>query len=244
MTPTRPTRPFFGLWPALPRSARRANRALALLLVSGPLLLATAAARADDDESYRNYFEFQAGVAHIPNQTIDGGVAGMGSVQPDEAGYHFGGALGRHIGDLFRAEIAVSYRQADLDQAGFTSGTQADGDVSLFAAMLNGYVDFDLGWIVPWAGAGVGVGSYKIDVYQQVAGAFDIDDGDPVFVYNTMVGATLPLNDSVAFNFGYRYVAIAGEQGSSALIAPATTSQQVDDEFDAHEAVLGLRFNF
>ena len=234
MTPKRPTPSPF-----------RARTAAAAFVCIVAVVLAGTAANAEDEE-YANYFEFQAGLSHIPNQTIDPGGAGigLGSVQTQEAGFHIGGALGRRITDLVRGEIAVTYRETDIDQAGLTSGAQADGDLSLLAFMANGYVDFDLGPVKPWIGAGIGGGIYKIDVQQKVPGAFDIDDGDPVFVYNAMAGVALPVTEVFTLNVGYRYIAIAGETGSGAIIAPATTTQQVDDEFDAHEVVIGLRFGF
>ncbi|MCR9096176.1 MAG: outer membrane beta-barrel protein [bacterium] len=246
MTPTRPAQhpPVRHLLPTL--------AGLFTLALFAGVALSAGDALADDHEEEGTlwYFEFQTGVAHVPNQSIDAGSAatGLGSVQPDEVGVHFGGALGRKITDLFRAEIAITHREADIDQAGLVSGTQADGDLSLFAVMANGYVDLDLGddffGITPWIGAGIGGGSYKIDVYQTTDGAFEIDDGDPVFVYNAMAGVIVPVSDVVAFNFGYRYIAIAGEKGSGAVIAPSTRTQEVEDEFDAHEGIIGIRFNF
>lgn len=226
----------------------RRRSAVSRRLLSGWIPLATVllivpAASADDheDDGPRNYFEFQSGVSHVPNQTLDGNT-GQGSVQPDEAGFIVGGAFGRHFTDMLRGELAITYRQGDLDQAGFTSGTQADGKTSLLAVMLNVYADFPLGPVTPWVGFGIGGGSYKIDVYQQTAGAFDVDDEDAVFVYNAMVGAAVPVTEVVTFNVGYRYIAIGGDQDTGALVGG--TPSQLDSEFDAHEAMLGVRFAF
>ena len=229
------------------RPAPTALRCVAACLAS-VFALAAGPAFAQEGERDRpaNYFEFQGGISHIPNQTIDGNT-GTGSIQPDEVGFNIGGALGRHINDMIRAELAFTYREGDVDQAGFASGQQADGKSSLFAAMANVYAEFadlPLGGITPWVGVGIGVGEYKVDIFQETAGDFDVDDADVVFVYNAMVGASVPLTDVATLNFGYRYIAIAGEKGSGAVIAPSTRTQEVEDEFDSHEGIIGVRFRF
>lgn len=225
------------------RQTLESRRALSRWIPVALVLLIAPTASADDHEGdgYRNYIEFQSGVAHVPNQTLDGN-AGQGSIQPDETGFIVGGALGRHFTDMLRGEFAVTYRQGDADQGGFTGGTQADGKTSLLAVMLNVYADFPLGPVTPWIGFGVGGGSYKIDLNQQAPGAFDVDDEDPVFVYNAMVGASVPVTEVVTLHAGYRYIAIAGDQDTDAIVG--STPSQLDSEFDAHEATVGIRFGF
>jgi len=95
-------------------------------------------------------------------------------VQTHDPGFQIGGARGRRITDLVRGEIAISYREVDIDQAGLSSGAQADGDLSFLAFTANGYVDFHLGPVTPRIGAGIGGSIYKVDVQQNVPGAFDV----------------------------------------------------------------------
>ena len=110
--------------------------------------------------------------------------------------------------------------------------------------MLNVYADIDLGIpVVPYIGFGIGGGLYKIDVRHKVAGDLEIDDEDSVFVYNAMVGAKVPISEYVDFSLGYRYVATAGGNGTAAVIN-SNPAQEIDSEFDAHEVVAGLKFNF
>jgi opacity protein-like surface antigen len=222
---------------ALPRRAapRWLPLALAILFVS------PAAADDDEDPGTRSYFQFQSGVSHIPNQTLDGN-AGTGAVQPDEIGILVGGAFGHYFTDMLRGEFAVTYRQGDVDQGGFPGSSQADGKTSLLAFMLNVYADLPLGVVTPWIGAGIGAGSYKIDVFQKTAGAFDVDDEDAVFVYNAMVGTSFALNEVTSLDVGYRYIAIAGDQDTDAIVG--ATPSTLDSEFDAHEATVGIRFSF
>ena len=241
MTPKRPS----SSPSALRRSTGRPN------LVSGPIVAAllillapTAFADDSEEEGYSNYFEFQTGTSFVPNQTVSGN-GSVGSIQLDEPGWHAGGTVGRHFTDMIRAEFAVSYREADVDQGGFASGSQADGKSSLTAIMINAYADFPMGPVTPWIGFGIGGGEYKVDVFQKTKGTFDLDDADAVFVYNAMVGASVPLTDVATLNFGYRYIAIAGEQDTKAVLAgPGSPSVDLDTEFDAHEAIIGVRFGF
>ncbi|MEM9177839.1 MAG: outer membrane beta-barrel protein [Myxococcota bacterium] len=255
MTPTRPPYPSADprrssvplLLAGGPRLRARSPRPLRAGIVAAllALLVAPIAAADDhDDEGYANYFEFQAGAAWVPNQTIKNGGT-LGSIQLDEPGYHVGGAIGRQFTDLIRAEFAVSYREGDVDQAGFASGTQADGKSSLTAVMINAYADFPMGPFTPWIGFGIGGGEYKVDVIQKAPGVLDIDDADAVFVYNAMVGASVPLSEVATLNFGYRYIAIAGEQNTEAVTGgPGSPSVDFDSEFDAHEGIVGIRFSF
>ena len=154
------------------------------------------------------------------------------------------GALGTRIFDFFRAELQVGYREADIDKVGLTSSpSSADGETSLITVMANGYVDFDFDiGIVPYAGFGIGWGQYKLDSRRKTAGELDIDDKDSVFVYNAMVGATIPLTQVFSASIGYRYIATSDPDEIGAIVND--TSQDIEAEFDAHEVSLGLRFHF
>lgn len=222
---------------AFPRRAASYWLPLALAM----LFAAPAAADDQEEPGPRSYFQFQSGVSHIPNQTIDGN-AGIGAVQPDEIGTLVGGAFGHSFTDLLRGEFAVTYREGDVDQGGFPGSSQADGKTSLLAFMFNVYADLPLGAVTPWIGAGIGAGSYKIDIFQKTAGAFDVDDEDAVFVYNAMVGTTFAVNEVMSLDVGYRYIAIAGDLDTGAIIDD--TPSILDSEFDAHEATIGIRFSF
>jgi len=212
-----------------------------LLLVG---LIGSPAFAADDEKpKRRSYVEMQAGYSYVPNQTLAGG-PNQSRIEPNEDdGFNLGFAIGRRIGDQFRIEGAVNYHHADIDDAGVIAVAPTDGKMTLIAGMLNGYIDFDLdSRVIPYAGFGVGFGEFKIDISQKTPGDLEIDDGDIVFIYNAMAGVTIELTRVAELNFGYRYVAIPSTDTTAVVGGGA--AQTVRSEFDAHEAVAGLRFNF
>jgi len=215
---------------------------LSIFLLVG-LIGSPAFAASEDDPKRRSYVEMQAGYSYVPHQTLANGPTQSRVESTIDDGFHVGFAIGRRLGDQFRLEGAVSYRNADVDVAGVVATAPADGKQTLIAGMLNGYVDFDFGIpVIPYAGFGVGFGEFKIDLSQETSGALEIDDGDIVFIYNAMAGITIELTRTSELNFGYRYIAIPNND-STALVN-GSTAQTIRSEYDAHEAVAGLRFNF
>ena len=129
----------------------------------------------------------------------------------------------------------------------------ANGDISLFSAMANGYVDYDLDLgVVPYLGFGVGYGRLKLRADNRDA-RFAIRDKASVFVWNIMVGGTLPYSDTVDFTAEYRYLATSdfdfGSLSSTTVTTGGVTTvtrtdSRFDSEYDAHELVFGMRIKF
>ena len=106
----------------------------------------------------------------------------------------------------------------------------------MLAIMANGYVDWALDFgITPYVGAGIGWGKADFSARNRSGpNQTEIDDTDSVFVWNVMVGATVPIGQSLEFSLGYRYLAsedlrLAGRVGT----APR--------RFESHRPVEGLR---
>ena len=190
-----------------------------------------------------SYFQFSAGAAFVPNQTLNDGATSQSRIE-SETGFVVGAAIGTRLFEGFRGEIAVDYREADTDKAALASPPQkTDGDIKLLSLMFNTYFDLDLGLpVAPYLGAGIGWGRFTVDMRRKTAGELDIDDTDDVFVYNAMVGLIAPVSQAASFALGYRYVGATGTDSIGAVIGGV--SQDIEAEFDAHEVTLGMRFNF
>jgi len=219
---------------------------LACLAFTIPASLAFADDDKEDEQEIEQpdwYFEFNTGVSIIPNQTLRDGGTSMSRVESD-TGFVVGGALGRRVLDLFRAELQISYREGDVDKMSVAGpAVVSDGDISLLAVMANAYYDFDFDiGVLPYVGAGIGWGEFQLDARRKTAGELDIDDSDSVFVYNFMVGATVPISQAASVALGYRYVATSDPDEIGAVINDV--SQDIEAEFDAHEVTLGVRFYF
>jgi len=201
-----------------------------------------------DDRIVMPYVEYRAGVSFVPNQNVKGADATgsnlWGSARMQE-GYNVGGAAGVRFLEFFRAEVAVDFRQNDVEDLGVVGGnTNARGDVSLMTAMLNGYFDYDLGvGVIPFVGAGVGYGLFRFDAESP---QIQVSDKDSVVAWNFMIGGTYPFSDVTDVSLGYRYLATEDLRFKSRFrTGPTTTApRRVESEYDAHELFLALRFKF
>lgn len=134
-------------------------------------------------------------------------------------GYGAGVAVGYDFG-RFRVEVEGSYRENGGDRIKTPGGEfKADDDLQVFAALLNGYVDFATGGpITPYLGAGAGIARAEVDEAE-----------DDVGVAQLAAGFVCAVTPAVAVDFGYRY------------LLPVSES---DYELRQHTALLGLQFRF
>jgi opacity protein-like surface antigen len=182
-----------------------------------------------------------------------------GHYETDMPGYTVGGAVGARFLEFLRGEINLSWRESDVDRMPLNGGpSPASGDVGLFAAMANVYGDLDLDdWVViPYAGVGIGYGLIVLDAESDAKGiprANHIDAKQSVFAWNVMAGVTYPYTEITTFTFGYRYIATTDPKFKDRIegVEPSTTANPngrgtrfLDSEYDAHELMLGVRFNF
>jgi OOP family OmpA-OmpF porin len=185
------------------------------------------------------YAEFRAGVSVIPDIDVSGG--GASADAEFDPGFAVGGAIGWYafpsIPSL-RAEIDLSYRQADVDQIGPLDGA---GDVSVFSAMANVIYDIDLDLpVTPYIGVGIGLGVADADSDN---GAFiDIDDDSLEFAWNVLLGAAFQLNDSISLTAGYKYLGITDPEFDATLFGASGTLDAEDVQ--SHEFLMGLRYGF
>ena len=155
-----------------------------------------------------------------------------------------GASVGVKFLEYFRGEIQITYNDTDVDNLSVQGEpSTAKGGLSMLAIMANGYVDWDLDvGIIPYVGAGIGYGKADFSARNRSGPTqTEVDDTDSVFVWNVMVGATVPVGQSLEFSLGYRYLAsddlrLAGRVGDE--------PRRFDSEFDAHQILAGFRMNF
>lgn len=231
----------------------------ASLLASSTAFAAEAdeSAPADPSEAPASvYVEYSLGVSFPPSQSLsgaDGSGTSLSGRTESNPGYTFGGAVGVTLMDQFRTELRLDYRASEVNRLAVQGEpNKSKGDLRLFSVMVNGYYDFNLEelvglniGIVPYLGAGIGWGRIELGA-DNTAGALqtNIDDTDSVFVWNVMVGGSFPLSEVTDITLGYRYVATEDIRIAGRIGGTPGTPRRFDYEFDAHEALLGLRFNF
>ena len=228
---------------ALRPLAAHTSRTLALVL--GILLGGAGGASAE-----LGYLEYSAGLSILRNQNLvgdDAAGAGLsGSIDAKE-GYSVGLAAGTDVleqyGGVLRGEIALGFRSNEVDSLSVQGEAgSATGDLSLFTAMLNAYVDYDLRLpVVPFVGLGVGYGRVELDA-DNVGSFLKVTDAASVFAWNAMVGGTLAFTTTTDFTMSYRYLATTDPKLDGRLLASG--SQRFESEYDVHEIVLGMRVNF
>lgn len=229
-------------------AATRISATLLVVLLLVVSVAMPAVAAEDGNEGPTLYVEYDAGYSWIPNQRLTGADrsgANLDGQVDSGSGFNVGGAIGAKFMKLFRAELAINYRLGKARRAHVQRERKiASGDISLLAILVNGYAeyDFDIG-VIPYLGVGIGYGSVEIEAKND-AGSLQlkVDGRDSVFAWNVMAGVSVPVNEVLDLSLGYRYIATEDARINSNV--RNLGDRRLDAEFDAHEAVMGLRFNF
>lgn len=127
--------------------------------------------------------------------------------------------------------------EAELGWQGL--GGQDDTDISVWSAMINGYIDFPTGTrFTPYLGAGVGVATVYFNGTIQ-PGSISVDDEDQNFAFQFMGGVGYTLNRNFEIYGGYRYFNVIDTRY---LDNSRQTIKAKDTE--SHNFELGLRYRF
>lgn len=204
------------------------------------------------------YIEYDVGLTLMRNQNLTRtNPPGLSGHIESEPGFNVGGAIGTKFLQHFRTEINVGYRQNDVERIGIQPGNKdGKGTLSMIHVLANAYAeyDFDLG-VIPYFGLGAGFGQVEIDAHNK-SDTLQIDSDDNGFLWNAMVGLTIPWRNAdnperttTAFNIGYRYLMTEDLNFRARIntVPPPVNgpiARQLDSEYDAHEIVFGLRYFF
>ena len=209
--------------------------------VAAALAMAVSGAAAAESLPEGIYLEGRGGITFLEDADLSGsGVTGDAEF---DTGFTFGGAAGYAHSSGFRGEVAVEYRDNDVDDlTGLAAGIGVNGDISTITAMVNGFFDIDLGsGFVPFIGAGVGFAHIDADVDLTSGGASAslTDDSDQVFAYQGIAGIAYHFTDSVAASVQYSSLATSDPEFDL-----SGGSGSFDAEYESHNVMAGLRFTF
>ena len=149
-------------------------------------------------------------------------------------------ATGYHINDFIRAELALAWRQNEVDDLEiFGSAQELDEDyIGLFTAMANGYFELPLILGVrPFIGGGAGFAYFDVDL-QTVAPIVAVDSGDLTFAWQGIVGLALHITPQVAFTGTYTYLGTSDTEDDGDL-----DGLKIKD-YRTHTLMAGLRYYF
>jgi opacity protein-like surface antigen len=160
-----------------------------------------------------------------------------------DPGFAVGGAVGYRVQEWMRAELNLSYREADIDKLtgpGFV--LEGAGDAGAFAALANLYFDFTPREpVTPYVGVGIGVALIDVDS-DGSANVLTINDDSTEFAWNVMAGAAWSVTDNVDLTLGYRY--LSTNDGEFNATEVGVGSSEMDVGFGVHEVMFGARYNF
>jgi len=152
------------------------------------------------------------------------------------------GALGLQYNKILRAEI--EYTDNGIKPYNFTAGLPGNflySDHS-YSYLANIYYDFKTeGKLSPYVGLGLGYGRIKNTNLDWMTGATQNNTLD-AFVWQAGAGLSYALSESLALDFGYRYIDFGSKtiDGTTSSSPPTTFKiQRAGSEFS-----FGFRFNF
>jgi outer membrane protein OmpA-like peptidoglycan-associated protein len=115
------------------------------------------------------------------------------------------GAVGVGLGNGFRVEGEIAYRESGVKNANTGS---ASGDVNALSFMGNGLYDFNLGWpVTPYIGGGIGMARVNGDKLTVPGSTVTINDTDTEFAYQGIAGVSYALTQQLKLGVEYRYFA-------------------------------------
>jgi opacity protein-like surface antigen len=184
--------------------------------------------RAMAEQGY--YLELHGGGVILEDSDMSASNNLSGSVEFD-TGYLIGGAFGYAWEQGWRAEVALDYRDNDIDDSNVT------GDMATLAGMLNGFYQLPIDFPVkPYVGAGVGWA--RVDLEAKVSGSEVVDDDDLVFAYQAMAGVTYEINPAIAIGAGYVYFATDDPNFHT-----KNGGRGFDSEYASHNLMIQLRIS-
>jgi OmpA-OmpF porin, OOP family len=181
--------------------------------------------------------------------SIDGGLDGevttpgeAADFSPDfDEDWMAGVGFGYAFQNGFRAEAELSYRSNEFgpEPVGDPVDDDVSGEASSWAAMLNGYYDFNRGGrFEPYIGLGVGAAKVDVDL-DAPRGSAD----DTVLAYQAMAGVAIGLTERLDLDIGVRYFA-APEIDTTEAFDSTLTLQESEVDYEHTAVTLGLRWQF
>jgi len=151
-----------------------------------------------------------------------------------ETGWAATMALGYAFQERWRLEVEAGYRLNEFENNGFVTGEDAE----VLSGMVNLYYDFDMGpmWDLS-LGAGIGGARIKTDV--ELFGFFTaVNDSDTTAAWQLLAEASYQFNDHWSAQLNYTYFSAVNPEFDT------TFGGTVEGDYDAHTAMVGLRYHF
>jgi opacity protein-like surface antigen len=172
----------------------------------------------------------------------DANVFGTAAELTFDPGWAVEVATGYYISDYFRGELALAWRQTEVDDLEILSVDQPldESYIGLFTAMLNGYLELPLvlrGWGVrPFIGGGAGFAYFDVDI-ETTTGSLAADSGNFTFAFQALAGLAVQLTPSISITGTYSYL------GTTDTEDGGLNGLTIKD-YRTHTLMAGLRYSF
>ncbi len=207
----------------------RSGIAASAMLAAGAFLALPVA-----DAAAQWYVEGQGGINIPADSDLDGtGFDVDAEIDPGFVGLV---TIGHDYDGIFRVGGEFGYRDGDVDKVG---GVSASGDVDVLSAMLNVFLDFDIGQpgLKPFIGAGLGAARISADGVNPVNG-LAMNDDDTGLAGQLMAGVAYRVADNLDLTGTYNLFYVPSvEFGLS-------NGTDVDSDYLSHSILIGLRYTF
>ncbi len=154
-------------------------------------------------------------------------------------GYIFGGAIGAHLNDNFRAELELSHASWSVNSISSSGSPFSPAQGQLSATYILGNVWYDFkseSAFTPYIGGGLGVGLPN----QDFTANGGVNSDTPVqLAFQLGVGAKYALSDKIDLDIGYRFKDIPNFTQKFTGFPDVT-----GNTFASHNVQIGLTFNF
>lgn len=157
-----------------------------------------------------------------------------------EEGYALSSFIGFRKSENLRFEGEFTFRRNDGEALSFNNVDRpfAGAGTESYSLLANALYDIPTGSaITPYVGVGAGIGFLENDF---VYGPATFQDKDTAFVYQGMVGASMPVTDRIDLFVDGRYFAATGVD--FVRTSPADNGVSLDSEYDNFTISVGYRF--
>lgn len=222
-------------------------RLFATLLSVALLSIPGASLFSQDMMAGTGFYAAAGGGATLITDTTDTAEKGIDPSQ-DKAdwdldfGFSAGAAVGYDFGD-FRTEAEFSFQSANfLHDGKIDEDNKADDNITVMAAMANGFFDLDTGsQFSPFIGIGAGAVNLAVKLNAtEDAETPDFEGNGWGFGYQANLGVAYEIIDAVALTLGYKFFGTLETQ----VTDPDDENVYVKPTLMAHRAELGVRFRF
>ncbi len=165
-------------------------------------------------------------------------ISGGASVRSSHgSGYAFAGAFGYTFPSnsplSFRTELELGYLALGLFRP-----TTTTSSAKAVTGLANAYVDYELGFISPYASVGIGYGAITSSTPSPTPTGLILNANQGGLAWQFGLGAAYSLSDTVKLDFGYRYL------GIEKLKYDAGGPTPLNGNLRTHQIRLGIRKAF